>query len=108
MTDNRAAQIVRAHGRSMVLRRSSEGTSIALVGKPVAGSASVVELGGTARQQQLRVKIGPTEIEASAWTLAYPLRADTLEYGGRVRAVRHVRPIRHNGTLRLYELTVAG
>lgn len=104
--DNPAAQIVREHGRLMTLRRSSEATQITLVGKPIPGSP--VDLNGTARQQQMRVKIGPTEIGASSWAQPWPLRTDTLEHGGRERSVLGVRTIRHNGAVWLYELTVAG
>lgn len=106
--DNRAAQIVRQHGRTMVLRRASEGTVIALVGKPVSSSVAAVDLTGSARQQMLRIKIGPTEIEGSSWTSPAPARDDIIDLGGRTRAVKNVRPIRHNGRVQLYELTLAG
>lgn len=94
-------------GDSATLARDGEGTTITLKARRIGGS--IEELGGvTAAQQVFRVKIGATEIEASAWSVKAPKRGDRLTIGGRARAVLDVQPIKERMAVALYELEVAG
>lgn len=101
-----AARFVAERGETMTLARAAEGTTIALKGKRVPGST--VETGGSAAQQQFRVKIGVAELAASAWSVKVPASTDTITIGSIVRTILDVRPIGDGGTTALYELDVVG
>ena len=101
-----AARLVALHGETMVLKRASEATTITLKGKRLVGST--VDVGGSAVQQEFRVKVGPSELSSSAWTSKAPARHDSIVIDGRERSVLDVRPLGDAGTVALYELLVAG
>jgi hypothetical protein len=68
-----------------------------------------VATGNSASPQQFRVKIAPTELLASAWTVKVPnAGTDSLTVDGVPRAVLDVRPLLEGETVALYELEVAG
>ncbi len=74
----RANRVMRRHGNAMVLRRDGP-SPITLKGKRVPGSTE--EVGGTAKQQRFKVKIGVIELEASNWPVKEPSAStDTIEY----------------------------
>ncbi len=101
-----ARRLIDKYGEPMTLARAGH-TSIALKGKRVGGTTD--DIGGSAMQQRFRVKIGTTELNASAWSSKVPSAStDTLTVGGRVRTVIDVRPIGDGGTVCLYELEVVG
>lgn len=102
-----AARIVTAHGETMVLARAGEATTISLKGKRIPGGTD--EVGGSARQQRFRVRIGVAELAASAWSNKVPSAdGDTITVGGIPRAVLDVRPLGDGETVALYELEVVG
>lgn len=101
-----AARLVARHGETMVLKRASEATVVVLKGKRLVGST--VDIGGSAVQQEFRVKIGPSELSSSAWTSKAPVRHDSIVIDGRERSILDVRPLGDAGTVALYELLVAG
>ncbi len=101
-----AARLVARHGEMMVLKRASEATTITLKGKRLVGST--VDVGGSAVQQEFRVKIDPSELSSSAWTSKAPVRHDSIVIDGRERSILDVRPLGDAGTVALYELLVAG
>ena len=98
--------IMQEHGETMVLKRASEDTTIPLKGKRLGGS--MVDIGGSAAQQEFRVKVGTTELAASPWASKAPVRHDSIVIDGRERAILDVRPLGDAGTVALYELLVAG
>lgn len=100
-------RIIRQHGESMTLTRSSEGTTITLKGKRTLGGTE--SLGNTAEQQLFRVRIGLRELAASAWAVKVPnATGDTLTVGGRVRAILNVQPLSDGATVAGYALEVEG
>lgn len=101
-----AARLVARHGETMVLKRASEATTITVTGKRLVGST--VDIGGSAVQQEFRVKIGTSELSSSAWTSKAPVRHDSIVIDGRDRSILDVRPLGDAGTVALYELLVAG
>jgi len=101
-----AARLIALHGEPMVLKRASEGTTVVLKGKRLVGS--MVDIGGSAVQQEFRVKIGTTELAASPWASKAPARHDSIVIDGRERSILDVRPLGDAGTVALYELLVAG
>ena len=101
-----AARLVALHGETMVLKRASEATTVTLKGKRLVGST--VDVGGSAVQQEFRVKIGTSELSSSAWTSKAPVRHDSIVIDGRERSILDVRPLGDAGTVALYELLVAG
>ena len=101
-----ASRLIAAHGETMTLGRTSEGTTISVAGKRTVGA--LVDVGNGAAQQRFRVKIGTVELLASAWTVKAPKRKDTLAIGGKTRIVEDVRPLNDGATTVLYELEVAG
>ena len=104
---DQAAAVIQDHGETMTLSREGEATTIALKGKRIPGSTD--DVGGSAQQQRFRVKIVPTDLQASAWASKVPSsRTDTLTVGGRVRAIADVRPLGDGDTVALYELEVVG
>lgn len=105
LADN-AARMIAEKGKTMTLAREGEGTTIDLKG--VRQSTSIIEVGGSAAQQQFKVRIAPTEIAASAWSVKAPRRHDTLTVDGRAREVLDARPISDGATIAMYELEVAG
>ena len=100
------ARMMAVHGETMMLKRASEATTITLKGKRLAGST--VDIGGSAVQQEFRVKIGTSELSSSAWTSKAPGRHDSIIVDGRERSILDVRPLGDAGTVALYELLVAG
>ena len=101
-----AARLIALHGETMVLKRASEATAVVLKGKRLVGST--VDVGGSAVQQEFRVKIGTSELSSSAWTSKAPGRHDSIIVDGRERSILDVRPLGDAGTVALYELLVAG
>lgn len=102
-----ARRMLARSGDSATLARDGEGTTITLQARRIGGA--VDELGGvTAAQQQFRVKVGTSELAASAWTTKVPKRGDRLTIDGRARAVLDVQPIKERATVAIYELEVAG
>lgn len=97
--------IIAAHGEAMVLSRDGE-TDLPLVGKRLQGLTA--DMGGSARQQVFRVKIGTDELAASAWATKEPLRTDTLLLDGRTRTLIDVRPLVDRGVVQAFDLTVSG
>lgn len=94
-------------GRSMTLTRSSEGTTITLKGMRVLGSAE--SLGNTAEQQRFRVRIGTSELAASAWAVKAPnAQGDTLTVDSYVRTITDAQPLNEAGTVVGYVLEVVG
>lgn len=98
------------HGETMVLSRSTEGTTITLKGKRVAGTLDNV---GNGDQQTFRVLIGTAELAASAWSSKVPTAGgngagDTITVDGRARNVLDVRPRSDGDVVALYDLEVAG
>lgn len=101
-----AAAMIAERGSTMTLQRSGE-TDISLKG--VRQDGGLQEAGNTATQQQFRVRIAPTELQASAWASKVPSAdSDTLVVDGRRRTVLDVDPIYDGDTLAMYEITVAG
>ena len=105
-TVRNAARLIALHGETMVLKRASEATAVVLKGKRLVGST--VDVGGSAVQQEFRVKIGTSELSSSAWTSKAPGRHDSIIVDGRERSILDVRPLSAGGTVALYELLVAG
>lgn len=110
-TARRVARLIRKHGETMTLSRSSEATTISLKGKRITGGS--LDRLGNSDQQSFRVLIAPTELLASAWASKEPTAggegpADTLTVDDRARNVLDVRPRRDGDVVALYELEVAG
>lgn len=100
------AKVLAEHGEDMTLARAGN-TSIVLKGKRLIGVTEAV--GGSAEQQRFRVKIGTSELDASAWSSKVPSAdGDTLTVGGRVRTIIDVRPLLDGTSVAMYELEVAG
>ena len=98
--------ILQGHGEAMTLKREGEASTITLRGKRVPGT--VADIGGSAAQQEFRVKIGTTELAASPWASKAPVRTDSIIIDGRERSILDVRPLGDAGIVVLYELLVAG
>mgnify|MGYP007028107295 FL=1 len=105
-TVRNAGRLVTHHGEAMTLKREGEASTITLRGKRVPGT--VADIGGSAAQQEFRVKIGTTELAASPWASKAPVRHDSIVIDGRERAILDVRPLGDAGAVALYELAVAG
>mgnify|MGYP001496512184 FL=1 len=105
--DSPAARLIRRKGDTMILRRAGEATTITLKGKLVTTGTSE-SLGGTAQQRRNAIRIGPTEIESSAWSDPWPLATDAIEVEGRSKRVLTVEPLRVGTKVHVYLLTVAG
>ena len=105
-TARNAARLIARHGETMVLKRASEDTAVVLKGKRLVGST--VDVGGSAVQQEFRIRIGTTELAASPWASKAPGRHDSIIVDGRERSILDVRPLGDAGTVALYELLVAG
>lgn len=102
-----AARFIAERGETMTLAREGEATTISLKGKRIPGST--VEIGGSAAQQQFRVKIGTAELLASAWSVKVPSSGtDSITADGRARTILDVRPLNDAGVTALYELEVVG
>ena len=71
-TVRNAARLIALHGETMVLKRASEATTVTLKGKRLVGST--VDVGGSAVQQEFRVKIGTPELSLSIWASKAPAR----------------------------------
>jgi hypothetical protein len=93
-------------GETLVLTRASAPTTVVLKGKRLVGSTG--DVGGSAVQQEFRVKIGTSELSSSAWTSKAPVRHDSIVVDRRERSILDVRPLSDAGTVALYELLVAG
>lgn len=107
---DQVAAVIAEHGETMILARSTEGTTITLMGKRVGGGLDAL---GNAEQQTFRVLIGTAEIAASAWASKVPTAGgagpgDTIMVGGRTRNVLDVKPRGDGDVVALYELEVAG
>ncbi|MDP2377782.1 hypothetical protein [Reyranella sp.] len=105
-TAERFAAVLDEHGDTMVLDREGEATTITLKGKRIPGTT--VAIGGSAKQEQFDVKIAPTAILASTWTLKEPRRTDGILVDGKKRAVLEATPYKDSGVLCGYFLKVAG
>ncbi len=103
---DQVAAVIQEHGETMVLKRTGH-TDIALKGKRISGSTSDLGNGG-AVQQEFRVKIGVSELAASAWANKKPGRGDRITIAGRDRMVLDATPLSDGGVVALYELQVAG
>ena len=99
------AEITR-HGESATLSRTGEATAITLQAKRYGSVEN--DIGGSAAQSRITVKIGTAALAASAWTDKYPKRADKLAIGGRTRVVTDVDTRGDAGATALYILTVDG
>ena len=102
------ARIMAAHGETMTLARDGEGTTITLKGKRILAREKEEQLGNASQQQFFRVKVGTTELAASAWASKVPARNDSITIGGRVRQVIDVRPVNDAGQAAYYDLDVSG
>ncbi|WP_289294518.1 hypothetical protein [uncultured Reyranella sp.] len=101
-----ALRMLAKYGQAMTLKREGE-SDLPVKGKRIPGA--LVDAGNSGTQQQFRVKIAPTELLASAWTVKVPsANGDSLRVDGRDRAVLDVIPLREGETVALYELLVAG
>ena len=100
-----ARRMLAKYGQTMVLKRTGE-SDLSLKGKRMPGE--LVDTGNSATQQQFRVKIAPTELLGSAWTVKEPKKGDRLFVDGRDRSVLDVIPLHEGETIALYELEVAG
>ncbi len=98
--------IMQEHGEAMTLKREGEASTVTLRGKRLPGT--VADIGSSAAQQELRIKIGTTELAASSWASKAPVRSDSIVVAGRERSILDVRPLGDAGTVALYELLVAG
>ena len=98
--------ILQEHGETMTLKREGEASTVTLRGKRVLGT--VADIGGSAAQQEFRVKIGTTALAASPWASKAPVRTDSIIIDGRERSILDVRPLGEAGTVALYELLGAG
>ena len=105
-TVRNAGRLVALHGEAMTLKREGEASTITLRGKRVPGT--VADIGGSAAQQEFRIKIGTTELAASPWASKVPVRHDSIVVDGRERSILDVRPLGDAGIVALYELLVAG
>lgn len=105
-TVRNAGRLVALHGEAMTLKREGEASTVSLRGKRLPGT--VADIGGSAAQQEFRVKIGTTELAASPWASKAPVRTDSIIIDGRERSILDVRPLGDAGTVALYELLVAG
>lgn len=99
------ARILAGHGESMTLKREGS-ASIAVKAKRLQGVTD--SIGGSAVQQEFRVRLGTAELAASGWSPAEPVRTDSIVIGDRERSILDVRPLRDGDVVHLYELTVAG
>jgi len=99
------ARILAAHGESMTLKREGS-TSIAVKAKRLPGS--IESIGGSAVQQEFRVRLGTAELAASGWSPAAPVRTDSIVIDGRERSIHDVQPLRDGDVVFMYDLTVAG
>lgn len=99
------ARIMAAHGESMTLKREGA-PSLAVKAKRLQGTTD--SIGGSAVQQEFRVRLGASELAASTWSPAAPVRTDSIVIEGRERSILDVRPVRDGDVVHLYELTVAG
>lgn len=102
----RVAAIIDEHGDSMTLARTGEATTITAKGKRIPGGFE--EIGGTAAQQDFKVKLSLTALTASAWTVKVPKRHDTLTIDSRARAVLDAIPVGDSAVTALYIVTVKG
>ena len=102
---DQVAAVIAAHGESMTLKREGS-TSIDVKAKRLQGSTD--SIGGSAVQQEFRVRLGTAELAASSWSPASPVRTDSIVIDGRERSILDVRPLRDGDVVHLYELTVAG
>lgn len=100
-----AMRMLSKYGQTMVLKRTGE-SDLSLKGKRKPGA--LVDTGNSATQQQFRVKIAPTELLASGWSVKEPRKGDRLFVDGRDRSVLDSIPLREGETIALYELEVAG
>jgi hypothetical protein len=104
---DRFADMLAAHGEAMVLRRTGE-TDLPLIGKRILVRITD-EAVGYSEQTRFRVKIGTTELNASAWVNKAPSpTGDLIVISGRVCSVIDVWPIGDAGEVILYELEIAG
>lgn len=102
-----AARMISQRGETMTLRREGEATTISLKGKRVVGTTE--EAGNSAEVQRFRIKIGYSELDASAWATKVPsANTDSITVGGRERTVLDVRPLNDGGSKSIYELEVEG
>lgn len=101
-----AGRLIAKHGEVMTLSRSGN-TDITLRGKRIPGALD--DVGGSAKHQRFRVKIGVAELNASAWSSKVPSAfGDTLTVDGIPRVIDDVRPLGDGGVVALYELEVVG
>lgn len=100
-----AARFIATHGEPMTLKRSGE-TDLPLKGKRRVGVLE--ETGNSAALQRFKVKIAPTELAASTWSVKAPRRNDRLTVAGRDRTVLDATPLGDGGAVGLYELEVSG
>jgi hypothetical protein len=105
-TAQRLAAIIAEHGETMTLQREGE-TDITLKGKRIVGG-TLEDVGNTSAQQNFRVKIAPTELEASSWASKVPTRTDAIVIGGRTRSIIDAQPEGDSGVVALYVLEVVG
>ncbi len=100
-----AARMIARKGETMTLRRAGE-TDLALKGKRADGSTE--NIGGSAVQQNFRVRIAPTELAASGWADKKPKRKDSLVVSGRTLSVIDASPISDGSVVAMYVLEVSG
>ena len=105
-TVRNAGRLVALHGETMTLKREGEASTVTLRGKRLPGT--VADIGGSAAQQEFRIRVGTTELAASPWASKAPVRHDSIVIDGRERSILDVRPLGDAGTVALYELLVAG
>lgn len=99
------ARIIGLHGQSMTLKRAGE-LDLAIKAKRVPGS--IEDIGNGQQQQNFRVKMRTTELDASAWTDKKPGFGDSVVVDGRTRAVLDAIPLKDGDVTMIWQLEVAG
>lgn len=99
------ARIIGLHGQSMTLKRAGE-LDLAIKAKRVPGSTE--DIGNGQQQQNFRVKMRTTELDASAWAVKAPAFGDFLVIDGRTRSVMDAIPLKDGDTILAWQLEVAG
>lgn len=94
------------YGATVTLARAGEAATISLLGKRIPGTPT--EVGGSATHQSFRVKIGTSELAASAWASKAPARGDTITVDGVPRVIEDAQPLSVGEVVAVWLLEVAG
>jgi hypothetical protein len=106
-TASRVDAILAAHGEPVTLSRPGEDTTIDLYAKRhERGTGGEIDLGNSAAQTELHIKIGIAALAASAWIDKFPKRFDKVLIGGRTRTVTNV-DTRTHGAVAVAHMLIA-